>query len=241
MKNKALYIGLGVAALAVVGFFAFRKKQGSAEDMETRSADVDSETDETEAAKPAKGQALSSLAKPAKATAPTSVSTPKAPTTSAAPAASSSTSNDILFLAYGITQKDYEKMDAERERLKKELEALGIKKMVRLRVLLKGLSDFAIKNNISAEGYSKARAAKTGEQGGGGSIVETASTTTDVSTPRRDCRAEAEAAVANTPRILRAAKKLALIAKCKAEGGFAADGGDEFAFSFADDTYDVFS
>jgi hypothetical protein len=236
MKNKALYIGLGVAALAVVGFFAFRKKQGSAEDMETRSADVDSEMDETEAAKPAKGQALSSLAKPAKATAPTSVSTPKAPTTSAAPAASSSTPTDVLFLAYGITQKDYEKMDAERSRLLKEIETLGIDKREGYKIMLKGLGDFATKNNISSEGFAKARAAKTDSAPVITSIPQAAE-----ATPRRDCRAEAEAAVAGTPRIFRTAKKLALIAKCKAEGGFAADGGDEFAFSFADDTYDVFS
>ena len=231
MKNKALYIGLGVAALAVVGFFAFRKKQGSAEDMETRSADVDSEMDETQAAKPAKGQALSSLAKPAKATAPTSVSTPKAPTTATAPAASS---NDVLFLAYGISQKDYDKMIAQKDKISKEADDAQLPAEIKNKVVRDSLISFSLKNNISFKGFKRAFIAKNPSETTPDEGVADAPT-------RRDCRAEAEAAVANTPRILRAAKKLALIAKCKAEGGFAADGGDEFAFSFADDTYDVFS
>jgi hypothetical protein len=39
MKNKNLYIGLGVAALAVY-FFVYRKKQGGATGTATKSADA---------------------------------------------------------------------------------------------------------------------------------------------------------------------------------------------------------
>jgi hypothetical protein len=207
MKNKALYIGLGVAALAVVGFLAFGKKQGSADDMATKSADVDSEMDEMDekqASKPAKGTALSSLAKPAKATAPSKeVSTPKVPTATTTPIAAatapSTASKDILFLAYGISQADYDKMEAEQAKRSAEIKAANLPKFKRFKVMIRLMGEFARNNNINYEAYRNARKAKLSRQAAAASAANVAT----ASTPQEEA-------------------------------------GDGFAFSFADDTYDIF-
>jgi len=43
MKNKNLYIGLGVAALAVIGYMVYSKKKGATTDATTKSADAPEE------------------------------------------------------------------------------------------------------------------------------------------------------------------------------------------------------
>lgn len=229
MKNNAIYIGLGVVALAAVGFFVYRRNQDSAEDMETRSAELGSAMGTST---PSRGQGLGSAAAPPTQTpSSTGVSTSKTPPTSAAPAAS----NDVLFLAYGISQKDYDKMIAQKTKIEQEATAAQLPQDVQLQVVKKSLADFASQNNISLNGFGAAFAAKNP------TAPTTPTTPSAPSAPtRRDCSAEADAAVAGVPRILRGAKRLAYIVKCRAEGG-SFDGGDEFAFSFADDTYDVFS
>jgi hypothetical protein len=215
MKNSTIYIGLGVAALAVVGFFVYRKTQGSAEDMETRSAESDSEMNTPTSATP-----------PRETPPPNSPRTyaPPATTTSAPSTTSSATSQDVLFLAYGISQKDYDKMLAKKTKTEQEADAAQLPQNTKLEVVGKALRDYASSNGISFEGFTKAFIAKN-----------PAAAVTPSAPARRDCRAEADAATASMPRILRGAAKLAYIAKCKREGG------EAFAFAFAmdDEQYDM--
>jgi len=48
MKNKNLYIGLGVAALAVIGYMMYSKKKGATTDATTKSAEANSEEEVAE-------------------------------------------------------------------------------------------------------------------------------------------------------------------------------------------------
>ena len=214
MKNSTIYIGLGVAALAVVGFFVYRKTQGSADDMETRGAELDSETNTP-----------TSIASGRPTPSSTAVSTPTAPTTtSAPPVTSSAASQDVLFLAYGISQKDYDKMLAKKTKTEQEADAAQLPQATKQEVVRKALAEFASSNGISFDGFKAAFIAKN-----------PAAVGTPSAPARRDCRAEADAATASMPRILRGAAKLAYIAKCKREGG------EAFAFAFAmdDEQYDM--
>jgi hypothetical protein len=56
MKNKALYIGIGVVALGGLIYFMMRKK--GADSVETKSAETTEATDATAATTPSKGSAL---------------------------------------------------------------------------------------------------------------------------------------------------------------------------------------
>jgi cytoskeletal protein RodZ len=208
MKNNAIYIGLGVVALAAVGFFVYRRNQGSAEDMETRAAELDSE-----------------METPRQTPSSTGVSTPKTPPTSSAPATSSAASNDVLFLAYGISQKDYDKMVAQKTKIEKEADAAQLPNATKLEVVGKSLIDFASKNNISIEGFQKAFISKN----------PAAAASAPSAPSRRDCSDEADA------KGLKGLKRAGFMLACRAQGGAKFDGGDAFAFSYADDTYDLFS
>lgn len=211
MKNKALYIGLGVAALAVVGFFVYRKRQGSAEDMDTRSAELDSDATTTPSSTPPKASPSS-----------TAASAPTATTTSAPSTTSSAASQDVLFLAYGISQKDYDKMLQKKTKTEQEADAAQLPQATKLEVVGKALREFASSNGISFEGFTKAFIAKN-------------PSAAPSAPARRDCRAEAEAKFNNMPRAIREALRRAYIAKCKKEGG------EAFAFAFAmdDEQYDM--
>jgi len=134
----------------------------------------------------------------------------------------------VLFLAYGITQKNYDKMIAQKTKIEQEADAAQLPQDARAMVVKKSLLDFASKNNISVDGFQAAFMAKNP------AAAPTAPSAPSTST-RRDCSDEADA------RGLKRLARAAYITKCRLEGGAAFDGGDAFAFSFADETYDIFS
>ncbi len=121
-------------------------------------------------------------------------------------------------------------MLAQKTKIEQEADAAQLPSATKLEVVTKSLADFAASNGISLEGFKTAFIAKNPNQ------------TVPVAPPppQRNCRAEAEAKFANAPRILRNKLIDVYIAKCRGEGG-AFNGGDAFAFSFADDTYDLFA
>jgi hypothetical protein len=131
----------------------------------------------------------------------------------------------VLFLAYGITQKNYDKMIAQKTKIEQEADAAQLPQDARAMVVKKSLLDFASKNNISVDGFQAAFMAKN----------PTATPSAPSTSTRRDCSDEADA------RGLKRLTRAAYITRCRLEGGAPFDGGDAFAFSFADDTYDLFS
>lgn len=162
MKNKALYIGLGVAALGGVAYFMMRKKTSDAsasDDMETKSAEASEPTASTTSAS-SKGSALTKdrPAAPSCGCGTGQIPCPNqrcASKTQVAPtAAAPSTLSDEAFALLGITKADNEKMQAQ-ERIIKEAfpRTRDIGKRVRL------LAKFAEENKISMTAFLLARKA----------------------------------------------------------------------------------
>jgi hypothetical protein len=83
MKNKNLYIGLGVAALAVIGYLVYTKKKGATTDATTKSAEVETEEEVAE----------------------TKSTEPSAPVQSA-------DTLETLLAKNNISKQDFEKIDA---------------------------------------------------------------------------------------------------------------------------------
>jgi hypothetical protein len=157
MKNKALYIGIGVAALLGY-FFLIRKKTdtavASSDDMENKSAET------SESTQPTKGMPLPNMRPPVATTCgcgtgqipcPNVRCATKTNVTSTSP----SSSQDDLFKRFGITQSDYDKMMGKRLKIRESLQAIESiperKKQYRRR-----LREFAAQNNISYGAFKTA-------------------------------------------------------------------------------------
>jgi len=163
MKNKALYIGIGVAALLGY-FFLIRKKQGGDMDAATKSADAPTTND------PTGGRGIVPPTQPTKGS--PSQGRPNTPncgcgtgqipcpnvrcaTKTNVTSTSPSSSQDDLFKRFGITQSDYDKMMGKRLKIRESLQAIESiperKKQYRRR-----LREFAAQNNISYGAFKTA-------------------------------------------------------------------------------------
>ena len=182
MNNKALYIGLGVVALGGVAYFMMRKKTSDApasDDVETKSAEVSEPTAPTSSA-PNKGSALTKD-RPAAPTCGCGTGQIPCPNqrcaskTQVAPtvAAPISTAADPLFLKFGITMADFNKMEAKRAEFKEQIRKerrTGRGLMGGSIELMKRLSRFAGEQGISFGAYRNAKDAEVLLRSQGGAM-----------------------------------------------------------------------
>jgi hypothetical protein len=153
MKNKNLYIGVGIALVVV--YFLMRKKKSAPSDATTKSADAPTLSEETKAAiKLIEGKGI------------------MPPTTSTCGCGSGQTpcpnvrcarqGKDMrepidlqkAFQEAGITEKDFDTLEAKYEILNKELRG-KVSPTQRKPLIMESLQKFADENKISLEGYLK--------------------------------------------------------------------------------------
>jgi hypothetical protein len=141
MKNKNLYIGLGVAALAVIGYLVYTKKKGATTDATTKSADAPEEDS------PKANEDLEKLIG-GRGIVPPKKTTLSAPVESADPYERALAKNNI-------SREDYSKIESAA--INAPIKSSPNIRINREVAQLKAAEKFAKENNLNFKGYLAAK------------------------------------------------------------------------------------